>query len=95
MIAEIRMTPAMYLGMLSVTRLSMFLQGYLHALWQAGEDVSILQELQQFQDYVTRRFSIRYERGWEAILSFVSGGESEGLALFWDVWDDFVSSNSA
>ncbi len=78
------------IGVPSVENLYSFLYGYAYAKANSG-DSDGLHYLSKFNSWVRERYGTASSQGWGKIIAFYSTSESEGLALFWKLYDDFLA----
>ncbi|MDR2407220.1 MAG: hypothetical protein LBE13_03795 [Bacteroidales bacterium] len=100
LIAMVKKNPAMVIGKPSISRLAMFLNGYIWAVLDQeniGEWPSKRKEesydflLGQYNDWLAVRYPEGKSLGWESILLLVTGNEEAALSLFWDTWEEFLA----
>jgi hypothetical protein len=92
LIRKIKKAPSMYLGRASVFCLQSFLSGYSIAQYELGttqppED----KDFQEFPDWVRQKFDIQTSQSWANILVFYAEDEQKALALFFDLFEEFIS----
>lgn len=88
----IRKTPAMYLGLSSVSALFSFIAGYLLALDLHGVKDDKLQLPEDFDDWVAYRLHYRASRrGWRNMVVETAGDQAEGLTLFFELLDQHAA----
>ena len=90
---EIKKKPAIYIGEMSITKLSMFLGGYHYAYWelgiaQSGDD----QLLEAFQGWIQTRFNVQISQSWNNIILFHSPNAQEAFENFYELLNEFLES---
>lgn len=92
----VRKRPSMYLGVESISRLRSFLNGYCFAVYFNNDveydDKLIPLPFSFFNDFIAEKFNVTESIGWsEIILQQVNNVESNGLRLFFELWDEYKS----
>jgi hypothetical protein len=91
LISKIKKAPAMYLGWESVICLQSFLSGYSIAQYELGATPTLQdKDFEEFPNWLRQKFSIQTSQSWASILLFYSEDEQKALALFFEVFDEFV-----
>lgn len=85
---KIRTCPAMYLGVNSVTRLLIFLEGYECGISELDKNSVERRALRIIQTRIEEHYNFSVDRSWANILRFVSADEAAALDLFWVHWDE-------
>jgi len=86
----IRARPMMYIGLPSVTRLSMFLAGYHFAVAKCCDNEFFALAQSEFRDWLASQYSEKSMVGWEEILLTQTNNDEElAFDLFWKKWDEF------
>lgn len=80
--------PAMYVGNCRIERIGAFMDGYVHAKYEAGE---LLEDDPYFgfNGWVARRFKIRSAHNWVGIIEFMSGSESAAFDMTRELWGEY------
>lgn len=86
-INTVRRSPSLYIGEHSITRFKAFLDGYIFAQEEAGNEIADFEMLNIFQKKVSQKYSLTTTHGWDRILLFFAGSEGDALNLFWTLWD--------
>jgi hypothetical protein len=102
LIAMVKKNPAMVIGKPSISRLAMFLNGYIWAVLDQedeniekntnkpkGESYNFL--LRQYNKWLAVRYPEGMSLGWESILLLVTENEEDALSLFWETWEEFLA----
>ena len=87
LIQTISKLPEIYLGRRSVERLYAFLCGYLYRNNQRMDTGC----LNDFTDYVAKRFQISSDHNWAAIIAFYAANEQDEWALFMKLFEEYTS----
>ena len=87
MIERIREMPGGILGAPSARTLNAFLFGFSYARKDEGQDD--FKVLSGFSQFVHDRFRITSTQGWAKIIEFYTNTESDQMALFWKLWDEY------
>ncbi len=77
------------IGTPSVDNLYSYLHGYAYAKVNSGEP-DALQYLSKYNLWVIERYQTHSSQGWSKIISFYTMSESEGILLFWKLYDEFL-----
>lgn len=83
----IRDNPTIYLGQMSLTRLSAFLDGYI-----LGSNCATF--LPMFQEWVAEKYGVKTSHKWNEIILFYEQDEQSGFSRFFTLVDEFAMSNS-
>ena len=90
----LRVRTAMYIGELSITRLCMFMHGYMWGVLENSNEEDFGRLLGQFTWHLTHKYHILDSIDWCGILlSLKNNNEEEALSLFWVEWDEFISNH--
>lgn len=85
-------TPALYIGIKSITRLKAFIDGYLIGRGEVRsreENFSLV-----FGDWVSKRFRIATAHSWASIILFMSGNDEPGaFDMTSELWDQYKAEN--
>ena len=92
-VTQLRQRPGLYIGSPSVVRLRTFLDGYFCALIQANVIDSIPIELQEFREFVYRRYPMMDPPSWADLLVSIAGNDESGFQLFEQLWSEFESDH--
>ena len=85
--------PELYIGVPSVTRLSMFLAGYHFAVSRNCNNKSFALPISKFRDWLATYYSVKSMIGWDDILlTQTNGNEALALNLFWEKWDEYCKA---
>ena len=84
---EIELNPALYLGQISITRLSAFLDGYILGTGCASF-------LFEFQAWVSERYKIKSSHKWNEIILFFEQDERSAFSRFYDLLREFECEQS-
>ncbi|BAU15448.1 hypothetical protein LEP3755_60060 [Leptolyngbya sp. NIES-3755] len=96
LLERIRQRPGMYLGSVSVTRLSAFLGGYMCSRTESQlPDTPQEEEFSGFQDWIQARYKITSAHGWEQIILFHSSDEKDAFHRFFQLLDEFRNGEPA
>jgi hypothetical protein len=93
LLQKIRERPGMYLGRPAVNNLYMFLAGYCYARKDDGRDD--YEFLAGFGDWVRDRYEVTSSQGWAQIIEFYSASEEGGMALFWQLLDQYLAKQKS
>ena len=86
-ISELERHPKSFLGSKSITRLSLFLQG-----WMYGDDQIIgIENLDIFDRWIKSKFNYSENdpHSWSRVILFYSQDESDALDLFFKLFKEF------
>ena len=89
---KIQQKPGMYIGVPSLTHLSMFLCGYAFSLQEQGLVLTAAEEeFDRFQFWVQRRFNVNAAVSWSKIILLYSADDRAGFELFFELWNEFLN----
>lgn len=86
---EIKKTPGLYIGKLSLERLTAFIDGYNERQYEIDGN-STCECLNGFQDYIQNLFDIHTTNRWSEIISFISLNEEAAFYKFYELLDEFL-----
>lgn len=87
-ILKIKARPSMYLGGNSISSLKAYLDGWYDRDREGVEDVELLNE---FQDWIEERFSLKGSHSYDRIILFYSQDECSALTEFFKLFDMFLT----
>ena len=92
---RIKTRPALYLGKRSIFSLQAFLDGYTFACRQLAIPVTEQeQEFAEFQNWIEKQFNRQSTKSWARIILFYSEDESQAIDTFFELFKDFLQSES-
>ena len=88
---NIKKKPGMYLGNKSITKLHMYLEGFLHAsnILYGGE--RCLKFFKGFQEWTEMKYDITSSHHWSSIIRFYSNDESCAFDIFYENLYEFLN----
>ena len=86
---EVRKRPNMYLGKVSLERLSAFIDGYMTCLRQVNHDER-LDFYPGFQKYVQETYHIQATKNWASIITEFNVVEEDAFRRFFELLDEFL-----
>ena len=86
LIEQIKPRPAMYLSRHTISALRSFIDG-----WLLGSPNNTLEYsvLENFQDWIVKKFEVRGTQSWDRIILFYSQDEAHALDQFFELFDEF------
>ena len=90
LIYQIKVRPAMYIGRSSISCLKAFLDGW---FLRSPDDVVDSSVMEDFQNWVERKYNIATNHSWCDIILFYSQDESDALTKFFDDFDKWRDSD--
>lgn len=92
LISAIKKRPGMYLGTNSITRLDMFLRGYIFAQREFGIfPIAQEREFEGFQSWIEEKYGIKSGQSWAKISLFFSMDEQEAIERFFELFEEFLN----
>jgi len=92
---RIKTRPALYLGKRSIFSLQALLDGYTFACRQLAIPVTEQeQEFAEFQNWIEKQFNRQSTKSWARIILFYSEDESQAIDTFFELFKDFLQSES-
>lgn len=91
MLNTIKADPELYLGKVSLERLSAFINGYLLGKYEEGEEFPAVYP--GFQEFVQDKFEIYSAHDWASIIGFFSSSQQEAFYNFFTLLDEFKQQN--
>ena len=92
---RIKTRPALYLGKRSIFSLQAFLDGYTFTCRQLAIPVTEQeQEFAEFQNWIEKQFNRQSTKSWARIILFYSEDESQAIDTFFELFKDFLQSES-
>lgn len=86
---NIKMRPGMYLGESSLTKLEMFLRGYIYARRSISPLSPQEEWIRDFSIWVAEKFEIKISKSWADIILFFSQDEHEAFDRFFLLVQEF------
>src|SRR5437660_171025 len=93
MMQKIRERPALILGRPSANALYAFLSGFAYA--RKDSDRGDYDFLAGFNQWVHDRYGVTSTQGWAKIIEFYSMTETDEMALFWKLMDEFLARSKS
>lgn len=92
LLERIKQRPGMYLGQPTISRLHMLLVGYSQARMELGlPRTSQEEELDKFQDWIQRLYSIDSSQDWASIILGNTVDEKEAFHRFFELFGQFCN----
>ena len=88
---EIRVRPAMYISKRSISCLKAFLDGWYLRDPQSVDDADVMDN---FQDWIEKKYNIKTSHSWSAIILFYSQDEYDALEVFFKEFDIFLEERN-
>jgi hypothetical protein len=91
-IQKIRERPGVILGRPCASTLYAFLSGYAYA--RQEDSPSEFDFLAGFNQWIHARYEITTTQSWAKIIEFFSATETDEMALFWTLLDDYLAQRA-
>lgn len=91
---EILAKPVLHVGSHSISKIKTFMDGYIHAKWEAGEYVEDALFL-GFQAWIEQKFRLEVSAHWVRIIEFMFADESYAFEQTKEIWEEYKAAIQA
>jgi len=90
LIYKIKTRPTMYISRSSISCLKAFIDGW---FFRSPENVSDSNDMENFQNWIQKKYNVSTSHSWCDIILFYSQDESDALINFFDEFDKWKNGS--
>ena len=88
-ISTIQSRTPMYIGGRTIIHLKAFIDGWFYGKEEEIDDSYLLDD---FQEWIQKKYNIRSSHSWDRIIAFYSTDECKALENFFQLFDEFITN---